>query len=499
MAKFTIPRLNLVSFLLLVIILCSAFFRLYRVGELHTFHNDEGRDVMIAQEMINSGKPTLLGPQTSVGNMYLGPLYYYLMVPSLLLSQGDPVGPAIMVGLSGVLTTYLIFLLSRKWFGSSSSALISSGIFAISPLFVHYTASSWNPNLVPLVAILILLAWERQSYLIIGILFGVLFQLHYVAMAYALVVALALFVINKNLRFVPLLTLGFFISTAPFWLFEVRHDFLNIQALFSYLEGSGVKNGSTAPYIQRVASNAGDIITNIVLSRTFTYNSTNLFLSLTTTEIIFMSLPWFMSKTGQKSSFKLWYLLISTLLVSSILREKLYPHYLGYLFPVISLLIGSLVCSKYKLVRTVGFVYALVWTIYSAPVTIKALGGEGSMQKLKGIEVAGYIMRDSGGKPYNVVASPSNSRETTYLYYLRRLSNSPSISPEKLLYIICEDAPCTDKDAQSPLIFARGVAHPYLDSTLTHPYLPISESKKAIISTTHIVYGVWVARVIVGE
>lgn len=498
MAKIKISSLSIANYLLIGILLCSVFFRFYRIGELHTFHNDEGRDVLIAQEMIQTGKPTFLGPQTSVGNMYLGPLYYYLMVPALILSGGDPVGPAIMIAFSGVISTYLIYLLSKKWFGLNS-ALTSSLIFAVSPLFVHYTSSSWNPNLVPLVSILIIMAWQANAHLALGLLFGVLLQLHYVAMAFAVVIFLWHFVETKNIRIIPKIILGFILTTLPFWFFEVRHDFLNLQSLFTYIEGSGVKNGNVAPYLERLINNSESIINNIILSRTLTNNTTPYYLFITTLVFSFLSLPWFMSESKKKHSFRLWYILIATLLITSVLKETLYPHYLGYLFPIIALLIGSVLGAQNRYIRVAGFSYLFIWLIYSMPVTLRALGGEGSMQKLKGIEVAGYIIRDSAGKPYNVVGSVSNSRETTYIYYLRKLSSPPSSSPEELLYVICEDAPCSEQDLTNPLLFARGAAHPYLDKTLTHPYTPIFNRPVNIVKTTHVVYGVWVSRVIVGD
>lgn len=498
MAKTKPPELSIVNYFVIGILVCSAFFRLYRIDDLHTFHNDEGRDAMIAQEMISSGKPTFLGPQTSVGNMYLGPLYYYFMVPALIISGGNPVGPSIMVALSGVITTYLVYLLGKKWFGVNS-ALASSFIFAVSPLFVHYTASSWNPNLVPLVSILIIMAWQANAHLALGLLFGVLFQLHYVAMAFAFVIFFWMIIETKNIRIIPKIIFGFLLTTLPFWFFELRHDFLNIQSLFSYIEGSGVKNGNVAPYLERLIKNSEGIISNIILSRTLTHNTTSVYVFIISLLVSILSLPWFMSNNAKKHAYKLWYIVISTLIITSILKETLYPHYLGYIFPVIALLIGSVLRSRVKYIQFIGFGYLLFWTIYSIPVTVKALGGEGSMQKLKGIEVAGYIMRDAAGEPYNVVGSVNNSRETTYIYYLRRLNSPPSSNPEKLLYVICEDNPCTEQDINNPLLFARGAAHPYLDKTLTHPYVSAFNQPTRIVNTTHLVYGVWVARVIVGD
>src|SRR4030065_1847158 len=79
-----------------LILLIGAFFRLYRIGEYMTFLGDEGRDAIIVRRLLVNFDPILIGPRTSIGDMYLGPLYYYMMAPFLLLANFSPVGPAIM-------------------------------------------------------------------------------------------------------------------------------------------------------------------------------------------------------------------------------------------------------------------------------------------------------------------------------------------------------------------------------------------------------------------
>ncbi|KKR70154.1 MAG: hypothetical protein UU12_C0028G0008, partial [Candidatus Woesebacteria bacterium GW2011_GWA2_40_7b] len=103
-------------FLLLIILAVAAFFRLYKIDQYMTFLGDEGRDVIIVRRIFTEVHPPLIGPGTSVGNMYLGPLYYYMMAPALLLANFSPVGPAVMVVILGVLTVFLIWFIGRKWF-----------------------------------------------------------------------------------------------------------------------------------------------------------------------------------------------------------------------------------------------------------------------------------------------------------------------------------------------------------------------------------------------
>jgi len=101
--------------LLFVILVVAAFFRIYKISEYMTFLGDEGRDAMVAKDILQ-GNFTLLGPRASAGDFFLGPIYYYMMAPFLFLSNLDPVGPAIMVALFGVATVFLVYYVGLKFF-----------------------------------------------------------------------------------------------------------------------------------------------------------------------------------------------------------------------------------------------------------------------------------------------------------------------------------------------------------------------------------------------
>jgi len=177
-------------FLLVVILGLASFARLYRISEYMTFLGDEGRDVLVVKRMIVDGKLTLLGPTASVGGFFLGPVYYYLMAPFLFLYGLDPVGPAVMVGLFGVATVFLVYKTGRDFF-DSQVGLVAAFFYAISPLIITYSRASWNPNLMPFFSLLIIYLLrravvEKKYYLlgVVGFLFGITFQLHYLAVFY---------------------------------------------------------------------------------------------------------------------------------------------------------------------------------------------------------------------------------------------------------------------------------------------------------------------------
>src|SRR5437764_1311657 len=86
-----------------IILLFAAWIRLHNISGSMTFLGDEGRDALVAYNILH-GHLTLLGPNSSVGGFFLGPVYYYMMAPFLFIFNYDPVGPAVMIALFSVLT-----------------------------------------------------------------------------------------------------------------------------------------------------------------------------------------------------------------------------------------------------------------------------------------------------------------------------------------------------------------------------------------------------------
>ena len=80
-----------------------------------TFLGDEGRDVLVVYNILH-GHLTLLGPTSSVGGFFLGPIYYYFMAPFLWFFNYNPVGPAIMVALFGIATVWLVYNVGKDFF-----------------------------------------------------------------------------------------------------------------------------------------------------------------------------------------------------------------------------------------------------------------------------------------------------------------------------------------------------------------------------------------------
>ena len=150
-------RLVKKHWLIIIILVGAAILRFWRLEELTTFGGDQGYDFLIVKRILVDGKFTLLGPKigpyNQIGNLYLGPAYYYLLAPFLLLFRLDPIGPAILTVILALGTVFLIYLIGTK-FLSRSIAILASSLYAINAFLIDQSRASSNPHLIPFFAAL---------------------------------------------------------------------------------------------------------------------------------------------------------------------------------------------------------------------------------------------------------------------------------------------------------------------------------------------------------
>jgi len=236
------------AILLTLILLISLVIRLYRIDEYLTFLGDEGRDVRIVRDLLK-GNFVFIGPQTSIGNMYLGPLYYYMMAPALFLSHLNPVGPAIMTAILATVTIGFTFFVTRNWFGSVA-ALFATILFSLSPVAIIYSRTSWNPNPMPFFALLcvwgIYQVWDKHQFRwlpIVGASLAFALQMHYLGLLLIPTILLFWYLSirtstqkqRKLLAIHSLIAIAIFIILmSPLVLFDIKHQGLNYSAFKTF-------------------------------------------------------------------------------------------------------------------------------------------------------------------------------------------------------------------------------------------------------------------------
>ena len=499
------------QFLLLVaVLLLSAYLRLYKISEYMTFLGDEGRDVLVVKRMIVDHKFTLLGPTASVGGFFLGPIYYYFMLPFLWLWKLDPTGPAVMVGLFGIATVYLVYKVGKDFF-DFRTGITAALLYALSPIVIAYSRSSWNPNVVPFFATLLvylLFKFSREyknTYVCLaGVCLGIGIQLHYLFVFMFPLVFLWIFIFRKHSFIKTFLCLGFGIlaGVSPFLLFEFRHGFANIRSITNFIfEGkdTGFKFDTYIATLYDVFFRLfGRLVIRLPQRDIFDNFSKSLiqfwvFMStvsafIPTLFLLFIVRPTAIaSKIIPKSWNKNWILLLLLWLLVPLFmfgfyKRAIYEYYFGIFFPV-PFLILSLFLSWISRFR-----YA--WIISGLSVLVLAyvnwLGmpfqypPNRQLEQVRKISWEAYQM--TGGKPFNFALITGQNSDHGYRFFLEVWGNAPktieniAIDPERKsvtgqLIVLCEIIDC--KPLGHPLWEIAGFGKAEIVESKSVPFVTI--------------------------
>lgn len=250
------------------------------------FLSDQGRDAIVLKRLVTLEKLVFVGPTTSIGNVFTGPFYYYLVAPFMLITGLHPVGPAIGVALINSFGVIGISLYLWRKFDKiiGSVFLILAGFSATQIMHSRY---SWNPNPAPLFTFVTLLAWHHavttrrlRSWAVAGILLGMSLQLHYIS----IVVALAMLIttvfpimrlidrrrhlssnIHKHFIMPVLCFVGGAIATfMPLIVFEIKNQFINTQTLLRAFS-TGEVQARNSLYIDRLKDTCEGLIRHLFL------------------------------------------------------------------------------------------------------------------------------------------------------------------------------------------------------------------------------------------
>lgn len=424
--------------LLALILAIGAFFRLYKISEYMTFLGDEGRDVIIVRRIFTELHPPLVGPGTSVGNMYLGPLYYYMMAPALVLAGFSPVGPAVQVAILGVITILFVWFVGREWFGRVA-ALLAAVLYAISPTVIIFSRSSWNPNIMPFFALLVIYSvwriWKYQNWkwlVVLGISFAFTLQSHYLALLLLPTIAIFWLLTFLNVKNIKDESKGFFKATliglilflllmSPLVIFDARHEWRNFTAIKTFFtQSQGAVSIKPWEAVPKVPLQFEQVTTRLLTGR-------DEIAGKWTSIVIVILLVWLIFIKRKKSDPKLlstfYFLLIwfgFGLIGLGLYRQEIYDHYYGFFFPAPFLLIGALTENLLKNTKNLGKILVVIVTFVLILTALKEnpLKDEPNMQLQRSQEVARKILNEAKGQKFNLAVLAERNYEDGYRYYL---------------------------------------------------------------------------------
>lgn len=476
---------------LLFVLLIGGFLRLYRISEYMTFLGDEGRDAIVVRRLLVNFDPILIGPGTSIGNMYLGPLYYYFMAPWMLLFGLSPVGASIGVALLGVATIFLIWILAREWFGSMY-AILASFLYAISPIVITYNRSSWNPNIMPFFALLCVYGmwrvWKNKEFLwllIVGVSYAFVLQSHYLGLillpilGMVWVATLLKLTRSKTKKFGDwklkigsfstksiFALLVFLFLMSPLVIFDARHGWNNFNAIQTFF-GERETTLSIKPWssFYKLPEVGTEIITRLL-------GGTNLevgvFLSyllsigffLYALQILIKLIKKSVLTTEEQGIFVLIIWAFIGVLGLAAYKQHIYDHYFGFLFPLPFLLFVGLSkklisASKFFGVFVVGL---LTLAIILASFESSPLRYPPNRQYQRTEAIAKKVYDESREMPFNFGLIAERNYDDAYQFFLE-LWGAPMVEINPLmaeititdqLFVICENEKSTCNPTTNP-------------------------------------------------
>lgn len=468
--------------LLVVILLIAAFLRLYLISDYMTFLGDEGRDALVAKGILE-GKLTLLGPRASAGDFFTGPIYYYMMAPFLGLFMLDPVGPAVMVALLSVATVWLIYYVSLKWF-DRKTGLFAAALYAVSPLVINYSHSSWNPDTVPFFSLLTLYLLYQgitktrswKYYVGVGLLLGVCIQLHYISLFLATIVALSLFLVDwyhhHEIRFFPLIKnyfqifVGFLVGFSPFLAFEARHEFMNFKAIAAFVTKDTTQLGYETynTFYEPIADVFFRLFGRLVFAfpRPSDYDLFSMFnlqlAGLVVLVIAFASLVFLVRHKNKEVVILLSIWLVVGTALFGFYKKEIYDYYLVFLFPLPFLLIGNLL-GKISALSQKHIRYGMVLSLVLLAIILaynfsqNPFRSQPNKQKEEAKKIAQFILSKTDNEPYNFALLSSGNSDHAYRYFMDVSGHPPIVletpitDPErrtvtKQLLVACDDRKC---------------------------------------------------------
>ncbi len=469
------------SIAVILILLLGFFLRIYRIKDYVVFLGDEGRDVLVVYNILH-GDLTLLGPTSSVGGFFLGPIYYYFMAPFLFLSRYDPVGPAIMVALFGLVTIYLVYKIGKEFFGREAG-FIASLLYAISPIVIIYSRSSWNPNVFPFFTLsslyVLYKAVSKNSlrlFFLAGILMGINLQIHYLAtfvggvmFFYVLFVGLRLETIwfTQTIKRYFLMLMGFVIGFSPFLAFELRHQFTNTQNIINFIFNSP-EAGASGQFFSNLQHVFIRLFGGLVLS----FPTSNNFFKfdnfiqvwlvasalLGLVSVIFFLIVFIKSRTDKKLFQKYLLIFLWGLLgigLFGLYKKSIYDYYLGFLFPLPFLLVGFLFSEIGIVLKKPGkvLILLLVGAIVFVNLKFSPINVPGNHQVEQVKMISDFVLSKTNGQPYNFSISGIGNSDHAYRYFFKLAGRDPVVilgidkDPKRTtvtnqLFVVCETNPC---------------------------------------------------------
>ncbi|MCR4326529.1 MAG: glycosyltransferase family 39 protein [Candidatus Roizmanbacteria bacterium] len=440
----------------IVVLIIGAVLRLINLESQVTFLGDQGRDARIMRDIILLRDLPAIGPPTSIGQIYSGPFFYYLMAPFLLLSGLNPVGPAYGTVLLSILGLLTIYIITAKLYHKGVAFCVVL-LMTTSWINTTYSRFSWNPNPMPYFSFLTMAAYfylhQKPQSIYRGVLFGAIaglsLQLHYLSgfITLGLLVLHGIQLVrSKQKREIAVsflaIAAGGIAVMSPLLLFELKHSFLNTHNLITLFSNMAQSEGGPSYF-----SELSTTITQAVFYVTQTKLSPLIAHLLFWGVLILAGI-----KAGRSKSLFLGvnvWLTILFFLLFALLDSPRHPHYYGAIYPSLYILLASILpwnkkCYRCKLVIGIISLFLIIQNLRAAQPLLVPGGNQIRVAQETAKSIGDHIIKS----PYQITTIPKTETDDHYRYYLENwypqytlMGPFETDQPEEL-FVLCFDTDC---------------------------------------------------------
>lgn len=249
----------------LTVLIIGLFFRTYQVFDKFEFAHDGDLYSWVVRDIVDSKHLRLIGQVTSTPGIFIGPLFYYALIPFFVLNGMDPVGGIYMVTILSVLTMISFFYVFTKLFD------YRAGLIAMFLQAVLYPRVSHDRWVVPTVTTSL---WEIWFFYVVvmlykgnfnvlwlaGILIGLIWHINFSLAPICVAMPAAIYFSKKFPSRSQILwgLITLFIVSIPLLIFEFRHNFQQTTAfLTSFItdQQGGVGVAKLIKVLEQISSN----------------------------------------------------------------------------------------------------------------------------------------------------------------------------------------------------------------------------------------------------
>lgn len=445
---------NKYQYLLLGLVLSIAIMlRFVRLDEFITFLGDQGRDAIIMKRLITLEDFPGIGPRSSVGELFLGPFYYYLMAPALGIFQLNPIGPVFGVALLSILGLISIFFILKREINYTTAMLViilATASYALTQL----ARFSWNPNLLPYFSFISLYLFYKTLYsnriifpILFGLFIGASIQLHYLmTLVFPGMLIFFLYVIYVQKHTITfmykkiILTIGSFVFIfAPMILFELRNSFLNTKGFLGIFANSRLQSEKTSFFERFIQSFSGISANGLYIELA----GAQVLLFMIT--MILLVVSGFIFFKRQKHPFLLMNIIVLSIylvLFSFVDVKRLIHYYTPVYVSFYFLIVFSLLSIKKQTIKTITVgIFVLTFLYFNLPNqnVFKPPGGNYQIKIAQ--RIAERVEEQLQTEAYQLVSVPFANTNDHIRYFLEVWNKKPlpmdSTEPAAELYILC--------------------------------------------------------------